>query len=78
MSRPETARIVDANLNRCREGLRSAEEYARFVLADRGSAGALRALRRELGRLAGELFHVKELLSARGLRAAERRRRDLR
>ncbi len=66
MSRPEAARIVDANLNRCREGLRCAEEYARFVLADRGSAGALRALRRALGRLAGELFDAKELLSARG------------
>ena len=45
MSRDSAARIVDANLNRCREGLRAAEEYARFALGDRGQANALRELR---------------------------------
>ncbi len=65
MSRAAARRIVDANLNRCREGLRAAEEYARFALADRGSAGALRGLRRDLGRLGGDLFDAKEILAAR-------------
>jgi thiamine-phosphate pyrophosphorylase len=64
VSRREAARIVDANLNRCREGLRCAEEYARFALGDRGAAAALRALRRDLAAGAG-LFGRGELLAAR-------------
>ncbi|HOX07796.1 MAG TPA: thiamine phosphate synthase [Planctomycetota bacterium] len=59
------ARIVDANLNRAREGLRVAEEYARFALSDRGQAAALRALRRDLGAAAAELFKWNELTAAR-------------
>ena len=65
MSSDNAARIVDANLNRAREGLRSAEEYARFALSDRGQAAALRALRRDLGG-AAELFRWDELTAARG------------
>ncbi len=65
MSRDSAARIVDANLNRAREGLRSAEEYARFALSDRGQAAALRALRRDLGAVAAELFKWDELAAAR-------------
>jgi thiamine-phosphate pyrophosphorylase len=60
------ARIVDANLNRCREGLRCAEEYARFVLCDRGRAGALRAIRHDLAAAAGRLFSAQELSAGRG------------
>jgi len=44
MSRCDAARIVDANADRCREGLRCAEEYARFALGDRALAGALRGI----------------------------------
>ncbi len=40
--------MLDANLNRCREGLRTAEDVARFVLDDAELAGALRTLRHVL------------------------------
>jgi len=41
-------RIIDANLNRAREGLRTAEEYARLVLNDATAAQALKDVRRGL------------------------------
>ncbi len=65
MSRTAAARIVDANLNRCREGLRTAEEYARFVLGDRGQAGAIRALRHDLVASSDRCFDRQEVVSAR-------------
>jgi thiamine-phosphate pyrophosphorylase len=66
MSRREAAQIVDVNADRCREGLRCAEEYARFVLGDRALAGALHALRHDAAAAAGELFDPAELAAARG------------
>jgi thiamine-phosphate pyrophosphorylase len=42
------ARIVDANLNRCREALRVIEEYARFVRDDRFAASRIKAARHTL------------------------------
>jgi thiamine-phosphate pyrophosphorylase len=45
-----TFRILDANLNRAREGLRVMEEYARFVLNDPELTAALKELRHELVR----------------------------
>jgi len=42
------ARIIDANANRAREGLRVLEEAARFALDDAGLAGRLKDLRHEL------------------------------
>jgi thiamine-phosphate pyrophosphorylase len=65
MSRTAAARIVDANLNRCREGLRTAEEYLRFVLGDRGQAGAFRALRHDLAASADRCFDRQQVVSAR-------------
>ena len=44
-------RIVDANLNRVREGLRVLEDVARFVLNDRGLSGALKRSRHELNQI---------------------------
>lgn len=41
-------RIVDANLNRSREGLRVLEDYARFALNDGGLSGKLKNLRHQL------------------------------
>ncbi len=38
-------RILDANLNRAREGLRTAEEYARLALSDAVLSGRCKALR---------------------------------
>lgn len=41
-------RILDANFNRAREGLRVVEEMARFILNDAGLAGRLKSLRHNL------------------------------
>jgi len=41
-------RILDANLNRAAEGLRTVEEYARFVLDDGFLSGQLKNLRHQL------------------------------
>lgn len=45
---PSILRILDANLNRAREGLRVVEEYARFVLGDTKLSEGLKQLRHEL------------------------------
>ena len=66
MSRSETLRIIDANLNRAREALRVVEEHARFVLDDAELATALKALRHELRQLAGH-WTSDELLAARDI-----------
>ncbi|HRJ79623.1 MAG TPA: thiamine phosphate synthase, partial [Planctomycetota bacterium] len=47
----EVLRILDANLNRAREGLRTAEEYARFILNDSTAQQSLKAVRRKLEEL---------------------------
>jgi thiamine-phosphate pyrophosphorylase len=41
-------RLLDANANRAREGLRVIEDYARFVLDDSGLCQRLKNLRHEL------------------------------
>lgn len=58
-------RIIDANLNRAREGLRTAEEYARLVASDSVSAQALKDVRRHIQTCA-EAFGP-ELLAARDI-----------
>lgn len=45
---PSVLRILDANFNRAREGLRVMEEYARFVLDDVAGCEAIKTLRHEL------------------------------
>ncbi len=52
-----TFRILDANLNRAREGLRVVEEYARFALDDAGLTARLKSLRHEL-RAAADTLHA--------------------
>ncbi|HYE01838.1 MAG TPA: thiamine phosphate synthase [Phycisphaerales bacterium] len=46
------ARLIDANLNRAREGLRVLEDLARFGLADAGLSATLKRLRHGLGETA--------------------------
>lgn len=45
MTRRQIFRILDANFNRSREGLRVCEEIARFVLEDAGLTARLKKLR---------------------------------
>ena len=57
-------RIVDANLNRAREGLRVVEEYVRFALDSGELASTVKQLRHDL-RSAAEGFGQRALLAAR-------------
>src|SRR5678815_1018977 len=41
-------RLLDANANRAREALRVVEDYARFVLDDAATSGALKEIRHDL------------------------------
>lgn len=79
-------RIVDANLNRAREGLRVVEEVARLYFNDAVLSSKLKRLRHELTRVARKHFDEKRLFSFRdsvgdvgadGMGSLERKRTDL-
>ncbi len=59
-----TYRILDASANRAAEGLRSLEEFARFVLNDGGVSAKLKSARHELA-AAMDHFPRSKLLAAR-------------
>jgi len=56
-------RIIDANLNRASEGLRTIEEFARFVLGDMLVSGDLKSLRHSLAEAANRLDRVLLLVA---------------
>ena len=58
-------RILDANLNRAKEGLRVCEEVARFVLDNPKLTSRLKAARHKIDRLARSLASSPELLKMR-------------
>jgi len=49
-------RLIDANLNRAREGLRVIEDTARFVLDNAGLYRKTRALRHKLTEITGNIY----------------------
>jgi thiamine-phosphate pyrophosphorylase len=53
---PTVLRLLDANANRAREGLRILEDYARFVLDDREISANLKELRHEMASILGPLL----------------------
>jgi thiamine-phosphate pyrophosphorylase len=55
-------RIVDANLNRAREGVRVVEEVARLYLDDAALSSKFKKLRHELTSVARQSFDEKRLL----------------
>ncbi len=57
---PAVLRILDANFDRAREGLRIIEEWCRFALNDSGMANECKQMRQELG-----MWHTAEIRSAR-------------
>ena len=79
-------RIIDANLNRSREGLRVCEDIARFILNSASLSGELKATRHNISLIARRNSAVKGLLSASrdsdgdvgrcSRRASEMKRRD--
>ncbi len=56
-----TYRIIDANFNRSREGLRVMEEYARFALNDSSLTEKIKNIRHQLAQLVGKLPQRKLL-----------------
>jgi thiamine-phosphate pyrophosphorylase len=58
-------RLIDAAANRAREGLRVAEDHARFVRGDAGLAGRLKSLRHEVTALVREVAPGGLLLAER-------------
>ncbi len=49
-------RVIDANFNRCKEGLRVVEDIFRFILGDDSLRKALRRLRHSLDKIAAEIL----------------------
>ena len=69
MKRREILRILDANFNRSREGLRVCEEIARFVMDDKTLTGSIKNIRHAVSdcikNFPGSSF---ELVAARDIR----------
>lgn len=64
----QVLRVLDANLNRLKEGLRVCEDTARFVLNDRASTQELKKIRHEIGACVQALGY-KRLAQARDVAA---------
>ncbi len=58
-------RILDANINRLKEGLRVCEEVCRFVFDDRRSTAAFKRLRHDADLLSARLDRAGRLISSR-------------
>jgi len=67
--KPSYLRIIDANLNRSREGLRVCEDIARFVISDRRITKAFKLLRHKLTKLSEKLSISCHPIYARDSRA---------
>jgi len=66
MARKVIYRVIDANFNRVREGLRVCEEFVRFFLNDKALTGAFKKMRSRISRLYnGFPRDKKDLFSAR-------------
>ncbi len=84
MTDKKTYRIIDANINRAREGLRVIEESFRFIFEKKETADRLRSLRHEISRIPQVLgISPIKLLSSResqrdiGGKRKEKKRKDL-
>ena len=70
MKRSEILRILDANFNRSREGLRVCEEIARFVLRDEALTRELKKARHAVSDCLKKLpVPLAELVASRNVRA---------
>ena len=65
MNKKNIYRILDANLNRAREGIRVTEEVARLYFDDATLSSKFKRLRHELTRVARKSFDQKKLLTFR-------------
>jgi thiamine-phosphate pyrophosphorylase len=58
-------RIIDANLNRVKEGLRVCEEIARFILNSRKLAASFKDIRHQIDSITKKVYPVSVLLKER-------------
>jgi len=58
-------RIIDANLNRVKEGLRVCEEITRFILDNYKFTASLKEIRHKIDFLAGKIYSPAQLLAQR-------------
>jgi hypothetical protein len=86
MNQKNIYRIVDANLNRAREGIRVVEDIARLYFNDDKLSKKLKLFRHRITRIAQESFDSNMLLlsrdsqgdvGAKGMGKSERKREDL-
>ncbi|MFH1190635.1 MAG: thiamine-phosphate pyrophosphorylase [Candidatus Omnitrophota bacterium] len=61
-------RVLDANLNRVKEGLRVCEEVTRFILDNHKFTAQLKEVRHKIGRLGSKIYSPAILLSQRRAR----------
>jgi thiamine-phosphate pyrophosphorylase len=62
------ARIIDANLNRVKEGLRVCEEITRFILDSHKITASLKQARHKIDGLSNKIYPASRLLSQRRVR----------
>lgn len=62
-------RIIDANINRAKEGLRVCEEIARFILNNKEITAQLKSARHKIDNAAGALPKTIDLIRHRNIRA---------
>ncbi|MFA5928997.1 MAG: hypothetical protein WC838_06855 [Candidatus Margulisiibacteriota bacterium] len=60
-------RIIDANINRAKEGLRVVEEVVRFILNDANLTRQLKKIRQSLSKMPADLQDVSAMLAARSV-----------
>jgi len=65
VEREKLLRILDANANRAREGLRVVEDYCRFVLDDADLSSAIKTVRHEITDHLNAIAGAATLLGAR-------------
>ncbi|MEI6831516.1 MAG: thiamine-phosphate pyrophosphorylase [Candidatus Omnitrophota bacterium] len=64
-SRNNNYRIIDANLNRVKEGFRVCEEITRFILDDRKFTALLKKYRHEIDSIISKIYPAHKLLKER-------------
>jgi len=79
-------RIIDANLNRSREGLRVVEDFARLYLNDKALSSRIKRIRHKISKISLEYLKQENLLKyrdsqkdvgAKGMRGLEKKRKNI-
>jgi hypothetical protein len=77
MQKNNIHRIIDANLNRVKEGLRVCEEITRFILNNQKFTAQLKKCRHEIDGLSGKIYPASRLISERKVNSDVGRRNSV-